>query len=97
MRATSPPYPTVERSELGRRGSRHPARSALAYLARRRTTATNADLMVVLGVSRPESVPNLTRRFAARLSADREIRRLYQRMEDDLDGSPSVPAPVGKN
>jgi REP element-mobilizing transposase RayT len=81
----------TERSELGRRGSRQPARSALAYLARRRTAATNADLMAVLGLSRPESVPNLTRRFATWFSADREIRRLYQAMEDQLDGARSDP------
>ena len=34
----------IKRAELSRRGSRHPARAALAYLARRRTAATNAEL-----------------------------------------------------
>jgi hypothetical protein len=75
----------IERSELGRRGSRHPARAALAYLARRRTVATNAELMAALGLSRPESVPNLTRRFGAWLAADAAIRDQYRRMEEDLD------------
>ena len=32
----------IELTELGRRGNPHPARAALAYLARRRTAATNA-------------------------------------------------------
>ncbi len=73
-------------SELGRRGSRHPARAALAYLARRCTAATNAELMGVLGVSRPESVPNLTRRYASWLSSDADVRRDYRRLEDELDG-----------
>lgn len=75
----------ISPTELGRRGSRHPARAAFAYLARRRTAATNAELMAVLGVSRPESVPNLTRRFAGWLAADARIRREYQRLEDELE------------
>ena len=60
----------VEPSALKRRGSRHPARTALAYLARRYTATTNAGLVSVLGVSRAESVPNLTRRFVSWLEAD---------------------------
>jgi REP element-mobilizing transposase RayT len=76
----------IEPAELARRGSRHPARAALAYLARRRTTATNAELMRELGVSRPESVPNLTRRFAGLLAADAEVRRRYEALEASLDG-----------
>jgi REP element-mobilizing transposase RayT len=72
-------------SELGQRGSRHIARAALAYLARRRTIATNAQLMDILGLSRPESVPNLTRRFAALMVADKGIRRHYERLERELD------------
>ena len=38
-----------------------PSSAALAYLARSRTVATNAELAPILGVSRRESVPNLTR------------------------------------
>ena len=59
----------VDRSELARRGSRSPARAALAFLARKYTEATLADLVPVLGVSRPESVPNLTRRFSTWLES----------------------------
>jgi hypothetical protein len=42
----------IDRSELARPGSRYRARAALAYLARRRTPATHAELMAILGVSR---------------------------------------------
>jgi hypothetical protein len=54
--------------------------------------ATNAELRAVLGLSRPESVPNLTRRFAGRLSADAAVRREYQRLEEGLDGLAAVRA-----
>jgi REP element-mobilizing transposase RayT len=80
----------IDRSELSRRGSRHPARAALAYLARRRTVATHAELMPILGLSRPESVPNLTRRFGTWLAADSGIRQQYQRLEEELDGDGSL-------
>ena len=59
----------VDRPELRRRGSRPPSRAALAYVApvgRRRPM----ELMAVLGLSRPESVPNLTRRFESWLASD---------------------------
>jgi hypothetical protein len=39
---------------------------ALVYSAPHRTTATNAELVGLLGVSQPESVPNLTRRFSGK-------------------------------
>jgi REP element-mobilizing transposase RayT len=75
----------VEASELSRRGSRHPARAALAYLARRYTSATNGALVPVLGVSRAESVPNLTRRFATWLQVDASAREHLGRMEQMLN------------
>jgi len=77
----------VDRAELRRRGSRHPARAALAYLARSRTAATNAELAAVLGVSRAESVPNLTRRFAAWLATDARVRERLRGLEEELDES----------
>jgi hypothetical protein len=80
----------IELSELSRRGSRHPARAAMAYLARRYTVATNGELVDVLGVSRAESVPNLTRRFAEWLSSDLRVRKTLERLEDKLTASPSV-------
>jgi hypothetical protein len=60
----------VEPTELSQRGSRHPARAGLVYLGRRLALATNAELATVLGLSRAESVPNLTRRFNDWLSTD---------------------------
>ena len=75
----------IPRAELSRRGSRHPARAALAYVARRQTTATHAELMGLLGVSRPESVPNLTRRFVSWLTSDVRTRERFRRIEEELD------------
>jgi hypothetical protein len=54
----------VEPDDLSRRGSRHEARAALAYLARQHTEASHAELAGLLEVSLADSVPNRTRRFA---------------------------------
>jgi hypothetical protein len=43
--------------------------------------ATIAELAAVLGLSRAESVPSLTRRFSDGLSTDAKIRK--QKTEDD--------------
>ena len=80
----------IERSELSQRGSRHPARAAMAYLARRHMAATNGELIEILGVSRAESVPNLTRRFDAWLSGDSKVRKQLQRLEDALSEDTSA-------
>lgn len=78
----------VEMSELGRRGSRREARAALAYLARRQTAVTNAELAGILGVSRPDSVPNLTRRFAGWLAARADVREKLAQLEEALRQAP---------
>jgi hypothetical protein len=70
----------VDAAEFARRGCRQPARAALAYLARRYTMSTNADLVPMLGLSRAESVPNLTRRFQTGLDADPCVRRQLSQM-----------------
>ena len=77
----------VTPEDLSRRGSRQPARAALAYAARQRTTATHAELLRWLGVSRPESVPNLTRRFATWLRSDVRVREQFSRIEEELNRS----------
>jgi hypothetical protein len=79
-------------SALSHRGSRQTARAALAYVVRLRTTATHAELMSLLGVSRPESVPNLTRQFANWLTSDVRVREQLSRIEEELDrlGPPKV-------
>jgi hypothetical protein len=74
----------VDPAELTRRGSRHEARAALAYLARQHTVATHAELAEVLGVSRPDSVPNLTRRFAGWLADRKGVRERLKRLEAEL-------------
>jgi hypothetical protein len=74
----------LELGELSRRGSRHEARAALAYLARRHTAATNAELADVLGVSRPDSVPNLTRRFAGWLAQREAVRQRLRQLDEEL-------------
>ncbi len=75
----------MDAEELSRKGSRHPARAALAYLARRTTGATNATLVPLLGLSRPESVPNLTRRFAHALETHPRVRALFRRLTRAID------------
>jgi REP element-mobilizing transposase RayT len=65
----------VDRGQLAARGSRSPARAALAYLAKHHTEATRAELVPILGLSRPESVPNLSARFAALLQSESNARR----------------------
>jgi hypothetical protein len=54
----------VDRGQLAARGSRSQAR---AYLAKHHTEATRAELVPILGLSRPERLPNLSARFAALL------------------------------
>jgi putative transposase len=80
----------IEASELSQRGSRHPARAAMAHLARRHTAATNGELTENLGVSREESVPNLKRRFEAWLAGDLKVRKQLQRLEDALTGDIAI-------
>lgn len=74
-------YYEVTPADLRRRGSRHPARSALAYLARQHTESTNAELVPVLGLSRPESLPSVASRFAASLHNDPRRRRDLRGLE----------------
>jgi hypothetical protein len=78
----------IGETELSRRGSREPARAAMAYVARHHTAATNADLTELLGVSRAESVPNLTRRYDAWLTSDAAVRRQLRRLEERLTAEP---------
>ena len=63
------------------------ASRALAYLAPSRTAATNAGSAAVPGLSRAESVPNLTRRFAAWLTTDARVRERLRGLEEQLDES----------
>jgi hypothetical protein len=49
------------------------ARAVAAWLCRRHTEATLADLAGWLGLSRADSVPNLTRRLEAQLKSRPEL------------------------
>ena len=71
----------VDRDRLASRGSRSPARAALAYLAKHHTEATRAELVPILGLSRPESVPNLSARFAALLQSESNARQDLMTLE----------------
>ena len=74
----------VDRSDLSRRGSRNPARAALAILARKYTPATLADLVPMLGVSRPECVPNLTNTFSTWLEGQAAARQNLETLQGRL-------------
>jgi hypothetical protein len=80
----------IDGAELRRCGSRHPARAALAYVARRYTTATNHELAALLGLARPECVPNLTRRFKEWLSSDIGTRQERAGLEAQLEDCTAV-------
>jgi hypothetical protein len=47
----------------------------LAYLAKHHTECTGTELVPTLGLSRPESVPNLSARFASLLASEATARR----------------------
>lgn len=74
----------VDRGQLAARGSRSPARAALAYLAKHHTECTRAELVPILGLSRPQSVPNLSARFASLLATGPTDRRDLTALEITL-------------
>jgi hypothetical protein len=53
-------------------------------LARRHTVATDASLAEVLGVSRPDSVPNLARRIAPWMTERDQVRGRHDLLEEQL-------------
>jgi hypothetical protein len=65
----------VDADQLAARGSRSVARAALAYLVKQHTECTRAELVPILGLSRPESVPNLSARFVALLQSEKSARQ----------------------
>jgi putative transposase len=58
---------------LSRRYDPHVARAVAAWLCRRHTEASLRELAASLGLSRPDSVPNLTRRIETRLKTSPEL------------------------
>jgi hypothetical protein len=63
----------LEGAWLSRRGDPHLARPVAAWLCRRETEASLRQLADWLGLSRADSVPNLTRRLERRLKATPEL------------------------
>ena len=63
----------VEPALLAKRHDSHRARAVAAWLCRRHTEATLGELAEWLGLSRADSVPNLTRRFQAQLKSRPEL------------------------
>jgi hypothetical protein len=63
----------LERAWLSRRGDPHLARPVAAWLCRRETEASLRQLADWLGLSRADSVPNLTRRLERRRKATPEL------------------------
>ena len=69
---------------FAQRGDGHIARAAAAWLSRRLTTATLRELSVPLGLSRPESVSNLTRRMERQLASAPRLKRDLAKIESRL-------------
>jgi hypothetical protein len=63
----------LDNAALSRRHDPHLARAVAAWLCRRYTEASLRELAKWLGLSRADSVPNLTRRLEARLNASPEL------------------------
>ena len=61
-----------------------PGALRLAFLAREYTQATLAELVPVLGLSRPESVPNLTKRFSTWLAGPTDARENLKKLRRQL-------------
>jgi REP element-mobilizing transposase RayT len=68
-------YYGLEPSSLSRRHDAHIARAIAALLCRRHTEATLRELAKRFGLSRADSVPNLTRRAEARLRTSHRLVR----------------------
>ncbi len=58
----------------------------MAYLARRTTDATWRELARELGLSRPDSVPNLTRRIEKALAVSPGLRHDLRAIKESLRG-----------
>jgi len=69
---------------LASRGNGHIARAVSAWLARRLTSATLRELSIPLGLGRPESVSNLTRRIDQQIEKDSQLREAIHTIESQL-------------
>jgi putative transposase len=74
----------IDRSVLASRGDPHIARAVAAWLCRRHSEAPLRELAPLLGLSRADSVPNLTRRIDARLRTEPRLAAELQRIMDGM-------------
>ncbi len=74
----------VDPKILSIRGDGHLARAVAAWLARRLTTATLRELSVPLGLGRPESVSNLTRRIDVDLAKNPKLQKELRLIESRI-------------
>ena len=74
-------YYRIEPALFATRGDGHIARAAAAWLARRLTTATLRELAGPLGLGRPESVSNLTRRIDRHLASKPQLHKQLAEIE----------------
>lgn len=78
-------YYGLDPSSLARRQDSHIARAVAAWLCRRHTEAPLRELAPRFGLSRADSVPNLTRRVEARLPTSpglvEELEEIRRRLE----------------
>jgi putative transposase len=93
----------VEPALLAKRHDPHIARAVAAWLCRRHTEATLAELAEWLGLSRADSVPNLTRRLEAQLKSQPEllddfaaILRRVTSVAADRGRNVKIPKPPGR-
>ena len=80
----------LDRSDLSRRGDPHIARAVAAWLCRQHCEVTLHDLSRRQGLSRADSVPNLTRRIDARPRTDPQLANELQRIMDRIGSKPKT-------
>jgi putative transposase len=87
-------YYGLEPESLESRHDHHIARAVAAWLCRRHSEAPLRELAAMFGLSRADSVPNLTRRLESRLSKSPElsddIRRILASLEGGVATRPRV-------
>ena len=84
----------TEATSLSRRHDPHLARAVAAWLCRRHTEATLRELAKWLGLSRADSVPNLTRRLEARLKASPRLAGDLAKILRQASGPAESPHPA---
>jgi hypothetical protein len=87
----------VERSSLSRRHDCQRAREAAAWLVRRHTEMPLRERAALLGLSRADSVPNLTRRLDARLRETAWLSAQLDQIVELARASPASAQRAGRN